>query len=395
MDNTAHASGDSCMFEVTEDQMPPKVVLLLDNGVSMKHAVWHADFDNSVDYTPIEGVETDVVPNGAAGNGFFNDNGYGIFKTGGAYYLVPVGDDLELDTGIRFKETGAKGSATWTINGKTITLPAEASATVDSDGVKDNAGFFRYSKNYLNWLFFYKAPLDLNGDSVNETVYDDTALPDKSRFYYAKEALLTVGKLSSNKAKFAVHSFTSNAEGASNIQPIGNVVSSLGAFSADNILDSNYVNNINNLQTVTYSPLAEGLASIGGYIDSNSFGALDSTNYCEKVFVIVVSPGLSSEDKTDSNQSIPGTLEDFDADTTDGFGINGNGQGTLTVDGTDHTILTKYNGSTYLDDVAHYFFTHDMRVSNDTMNGWQNVMTYTVGFMSSAESRRVIIKSCV
>jgi len=146
MGNTAHATGDSCMFEVTEDQMPPKVVLLLDNGVAMTHAVWHDDFDNDVDYTPIVGVETDVVPNGAASNGFFNENGYGIFKTGGAYYLVPVGDDLELDTGIRFEETGGKASATWTINGKTITLPAEASAAVDSDGIKDNAGFFRYSK---------------------------------------------------------------------------------------------------------------------------------------------------------------------------------------------------------------------------------------------------------
>ena len=395
--NTAHASGDSCMFEVTEDQMPPKIVLFIDNGVSMTHAVWHADFDNDVDFTPIEGVETDVVPNGAAGNGFFNENGYGIFKTAGSYYLVPVGDDLELDTGIRFEETGGKASATWTIgeppNDKTITLPTEASSSKDANGIIDNAGFFRYSKNYLNWLFFYTAPLDLNGDGVDETVYDDTALPDKSRFYFAKQALLTVGKLSSNKAQFAIHTFASTAAGATNVQPIADVVATLGADAADNILDPNYVNNINTLGTVIYSPLAEGLASIGGYIDSNSIGALNSTNYCEKVFVIIVSPGLSSEDKSDSNQAIPGTLVDFDADTTDGYGINGNGQGTLTVDGTDHTILTKYNGSTYLDDVAHYFFTHDMRVSNDTMNGWQNVTTYTVGFMASAESRLFLINT--
>ena len=394
MGNSAQASGDSCMFEVTEDQMPPKVIFLLDNGVAMTHAVWHADFDNDVNFTPlIVGEETDVVPNGAAGNGFFNENGYGIFQTGGAYYLVPVADDLELDTSIKFEETGGKASATWTINGKTITLPAEASAAVDSDGIKDNAGFFRYSKNYLNWLFFYKAPLDLNGDSVDETVYDDTALSDKSRLYYAKKALLTVGKLTSNKAQYAIQSFTSTSEGSSNVQPLGDVVSSLGAKPAENVLDPNYVNNLNNLGAVIYSPLAEGLSSIGGYIDSNSIGALDSTNYCEQVFVIVVSPGLSSEDKSDSNQSIPGTLEDFDADTTDGYGVNGPGQGTLTVDSTDHTILTKYNGSTYLDDVAHYFFTHDMRVSNDTMNGWQNVFTYTVGFMASAESRVFLINT--
>ena len=97
MGSTAHASGDSCMFEVTEDRMPPKVVLFLDNGVAMKHAIWHSDFDNSVDYTPVVFPETDVVLNDGAGNGFFNDNGYGIFKTGGVYYLIPAGEDLELD----------------------------------------------------------------------------------------------------------------------------------------------------------------------------------------------------------------------------------------------------------------------------------------------------------
>jgi hypothetical protein len=475
INNEAHASGDSCMFQVTEDQMPPKVVLLLDNGAEMRHAAWHDDFDNSIDYTPqydgsmvwiasvqnypyddpttnfaigeiVKGLgsfatatvvsvnwtsadhaeitlsnpsgafydnekiigqtnpdhQADLIGNlqansalpkdavefGAAGNGFFNENGYGIFKTSGSYYLVAVGDDLELDTSIKFEETEGKASATWTINGKTITLPPEASSKADEYGIIDNAGLFRYSKNYLNWLFFHKAPLDSNNDGA-----DDIVLPDKSRFYYAKQALLTVGKLTSNKAQFAIHTFTSTASGASNVQPIGNVVTTLGAFAADNILDPNYVNNINNLGTVTYSPLAEGLGSIGGYIDSNSIGALDSTNYCEQVFVIIISPGLSSEDKSDSNQAIPGTLEDFDADTTDGFGISGPGKGMLTVDDTDHTILTGYNGSTYLDDVAHYFFTHDMRVSNDTMNGWQNVMTYTVGFMASAESRVFLINT--
>ena len=257
---------------------------------------------------------------------------------------------------------------------------------MDGDGVKDNAGVFRYSKNYLNWLFFYKAPLDLNNDGVDETVYDGTPLSDKSRLYYAKKALLTVGKLSSNRAKFAIYDFTSMTQGASRVQPIGDVVDTLGATPEDNILDTNYVNNINNMNAYLYSPLAEGLASIGGYANSISFGLVDSTNYCRKTYAIVVSAGISSEDKSDLNQEIPGTLEDFDADATDGYGIDGPGQGTLTVDGTDYTILTQYNGSTYLDDVAHYLYTHDISVANDEIGGFQNVSTCTVGFMASAES---------
>jgi type IV pilus assembly protein PilY1 len=272
------------MFEVTADEMPPNIIFLLDNGVEMKHTIWHDDFDRSVDYTPlIVGDEIDVVPNGATGNGFFNENGYSIFLTGGVYYLVPVGDNLELENKVRFEETGGKGSATWTINGKTITLPAVASSAVDGDGVKDNAGVFRYSKNYLNWLFF----------SGNYTG-NGSDLSTKSRLYYAKKALLTVGKLSSNRAKFAIYDFTSMTQGASRVQPIGDVVDVLGAVPEDNILDTNYVNNINNMNAYLYSPLAEGLASIGGYANSISFGLVNSTNYCQKTYAIVVSAGISS-----------------------------------------------------------------------------------------------------
>jgi len=382
MSDLAHASGDSCMFQVSSDEMPPNIVFLIDNGVMMQQITWHADFDNDVDYTPFEAVESDVVPNGAAGNGFFNENGYAIFLTGGVFYLVPVRDDLTLVTKTRLQETGGKGSATWTINDKTITLPGVPSSTIDADGVKDNAEVFRYSKNYMNWLFF----------SGNYTG-NGSDLPDKSRLYYAKKALLNVGKLASNKAKFAIYNFTSTSEGASRVQPIGEVVSTLGGVPADNVLDTNYVNNINNMGAYLYSPLAEGLASIGGYINSDSFGIIDSTNYCQKSYAIVVSAGISSEDKSDLNQEIPGRLDDYDEDGSDGVGIDGPGQGTLTVDEVTYTITTGFNGSTYLDDVAHYLYSYDISVDNDEIGGFQNLVTYTVGFMASQETQAFLINT--
>ncbi|MEJ2729951.1 MAG: PilC/PilY family type IV pilus protein [Deltaproteobacteria bacterium] len=392
--NTGFAS-DMCMFAVTADDLPPNIVILIDNGTEMKQTVPHGDYDSSVDYTPTVGTEVDVVPNGASGNGFYNKNGYGIFVSGGRYYLVPVEDNLMLNTAVRLEglPSADKKTSTWTINGVTAHLPAEASAEVDADGIKDNAGFFRYSKNYLNWLFFYTSAVDLNGDGIDEPIYDGTALPDRSRFYYAKKALLSVGKLSSNKAQFAIYNFTSTSEGSSNVQPLGDVVGTLGATAEDNVLDPNYINNINNMGTVIYSPLAEGLATIGGYLDSNSSGSVDITNYCQKNFVIVVSPGMSSEDKSDSNQSIPASLEDFDQDATDGFGDGGPGQGTLTVDDVDYTITTNINGSTYMDDVAHYFYTNDMRISCDPTGAFQNIMTYTVGFMATTASRLYLINT--
>jgi hypothetical protein len=250
-DHLGHAS-DTCMFAVTADDMPPNIVILIDNGAVMKHPVTHGDYDSSVDYTPNVATEVDVVPNGASGNGFFNENGYGIYITGPGYYLVPVQADMTLNTNIRLEGLPAadKKTSSWTINGRTVNLPAEASAAVDADGIKDNAGVFRYSKNYLNWLYFYTSAVDLDGDGVNEPVYDGAPLPNKSRFYYAKQALMAVGKLTSNKAKFAIYNFTSTSEGASNVQPLGDVVTTLGATPEQNILDPNYINNINNMGTV-------------------------------------------------------------------------------------------------------------------------------------------------
>ncbi|MGD9313506.1 MAG: PilC/PilY family type IV pilus protein [Desulfobacterales bacterium] len=408
--NQGHSS-DTCMFAVTADDLPPNIVFLLDNGAEMKHPVTPADYDSGIDYTPtVVGDQVDVVANPESGNGFFNANGYGINEHGGYYYLVPVGDDLELNTDVDFKETGDKGAGVWTINDQTITLPTVASSETVEDGdldVKDNAGAFRYSKNYLNWLFFYTAARDIDNDGTDEPIYDGTTLPDKSRFYYAKKALLTVGKLSSNKAQFAIYYFT-NDDGSSQAQGLDDVVDTpLGATPEENTLNSDYINNINNMGTVTYSPLAEGMTTIGDYYDSNSSGEPDTTNYCQKNFVIVVSPGLSSMDKAtgceviegewvcDLNDSLakPGELTDHDGGGNDGFGNDGPGTGTITVDGHNYQVVTNYNGSTYLDDVAAYFYANDMRQSNDKTEAVQNVSTYTVGFLATTASRVFLINT--
>ncbi|MGD9192283.1 MAG: hypothetical protein PVH58_10190, partial [Desulfobacterales bacterium] len=232
---------DTCVFMVTADDVPPNIVILLDNGAEMEQIIWHADYDNSVDNTPIVGSEIDVVENGTAtGNGFFNDNGYSIFETGNKFYLVEVPSNLVVaDHSFRLMADGDGRDPIWTINGKTVTLPPEPS-TVVVDEVIDNATNFRYSKNYLNWIFY-------SGNYAD----DGTNLPDKSRFYFAKKALMIVAKQAANEAQFGIYNFTSNADGASNVQPLGMVVDTpLAVLPENNTLDSNYVNNINNMGTV-------------------------------------------------------------------------------------------------------------------------------------------------
>lgn len=394
------SADDTCMFAVTADEVPPNIVILLDNGAEMQQVVWHPNYDNAVDYTPtpsgqaVNGVdddgdgvvdeaeEDDVVRHKGGGSGFFNDNDYGIVDHGGIYYLVAIRDDLSLadySTGIVANSSDAgAGTGTWTINGKTMTLPAEASAVLDAVGIKDNAGALRYSKNYLNWIFFTAA-------------YDpatDGALPHKSRFYNAKAAILSVAKMASNRAFFGIYNFA-NESGASNVQPLGMVVDTVEPVPENNVLDPNFVNNVNNMGTNLYSPLAEGLATVGGYFNSSSSDTHVVNYYCQKSFVIVVSPGVPSADRVGANQYLPKILQDYDSDGTDADGY-GNGAGTVQADSVSYPIPMNTMGATWLDDVAHYMYTHDM-VSYQV--GFQNVITYTVGFMGDFESNLYLINT--
>ena len=285
---------DTCVFMVTADDVPPNIVILLDNGAEMEQIIHHPNYDSSIDYTPSVVTPTDVVENGGVGNGFFNENGYSIIITGNKHYFVNIPDNLLVADYTHHLEKDELKIRTWTINSKEVTLPGIPS-TVIVNGVKDNATNFRYSKNYLNWLFF-----------SGQYAGDGTDLPDVSRFYFAKKSLMSVATLTANQAQFGVNTFTANANGASNVQPLGMVVNTpLASDAADNTLDPNYINTINNLGTVTYSPLAEGLASVGGYYSSPASGVVSS--YCQKIFALVVTAGISSEDQATAAGSSPAT----------------------------------------------------------------------------------------
>jgi type IV pilus assembly protein PilY1 len=363
---------DTCIFAVTADDVPPNIVLLLDNGAEMEQIAWHPTYDNSVDYTPSVSPQVDVVTNGASGNGFYNQYGYTIYRSAtNKYYLRPILSNLLPDPNSDnwlFSSTN-----TFTINGRSVTLPFNPS-TVEVDGIIDNANNFRYSKNYLNWIF-YSGAYTGNGSD----------LPRKSRFYYAKKAIFTVARLTSNKAKFGIYNFTSTSEGSSRVQPLGMVVNTpLAADPAHNTLDPNFVNNINNMGTVIYSPIAEGLAYIGGQYASPSLHVVGE--YCQRNFAVVVSPGVSSKDQNGASQYVPTCLSDYDEDSAAG----GIGEGNIKADASIYAIPTNLYGSTYLDDVAYYLHVNDVV---DYQDGFQNVTTYTVGFMGNRESNLFLINT--
>ncbi len=62
---------DTCVFMVTADDVPPNIVILLDNGAEMEQIIHHPSYDSSIDYTPIVETPTDVVENGGGGQWVF------------------------------------------------------------------------------------------------------------------------------------------------------------------------------------------------------------------------------------------------------------------------------------------------------------------------------------
>ena len=369
------SADDTCVFSVTADDLPPNIVLLLDNGAEMEQIVWHDKYDNTVDYTPVAGLGLDVVTGLPGADGFYNASGYSITSQGGKYYLVDIPSDLDVshynDRLIADASDTVNKTGTWKINGREITLPAVPS-TVKVGQIIDNAVHFRYSKNYLNWLFF--GPYDVDGAG------DGSDLPNMTRFYKAKEAIMSVAKLTEYKAYFGIYYFA-NATGGSQAQPLKFAVKAKtdgldddgvnGIDDFGEILTSEFVNNINNMLTVTYSPLAEGLSTVGYYLSSPSSGAYGG--YCQQNYALVISPGVSSEDQGTPSQHVPASLSDYDEDNTgivegnivednthDGTNNDGDAETDEADEAVTYTIPVNQNGSTYLDDVAYYLWANDI-----------------------------------
>jgi hypothetical protein len=65
--------------------------------------------------------------------------------------------------------------------------------------------------------------------------------------------------MTANRAKFGINNFTTNASGASKVQPLIPVVDEPAVENdLNNVLDSNFINNVNNMGTVTHSPWPKG-----------------------------------------------------------------------------------------------------------------------------------------
>jgi type IV pilus assembly protein PilY1 len=135
------------------------------------------------------------------------------------------------------------------------------------------------------------------------------------------------------------------------------------------------VNTIANITPTTWTPLGETLFESMRYYSGGQTAFNGSYYYttpieynCQKNYVILITDGMSTEDRSSVLQTICA------AGDCDGDGFE---------PANDPAKTYAYQGSDYLDDVARYMYTTDLRPDSEadvSTTGTQNVITYTVGF---------------
>lgn len=209
--------------------------------------------------------------------------------------------------------------------------------------------------------------------------YELGANPNKLTI--AKNVLNSLVDLMAGTVNFGLMKFHTD-DGADIISTIGAQITALHG----------QINAMNAQNTADYTPLAESLTDAGKYFENTYTGQpspLNSTNWCERNFVIIVTDGAPSRDTdisivghfldrgqtgiTDANRG-----QKWDQTSpSDYLFVNATSHSNNDVWVTDDTYTAGERPQTFLDDVAKYLYTHDLR---SDLPGTQNVITYTVGF---------------
>lgn len=202
---------------------------------------------------------------------------------------------------------------------------------VNSDGGQDGV----YIGNYLNWVFY------------NATAAQRGAIPRFTRVQMAKAAVSAViGNINTN-IRYGVYDFNGD-KGGKQVAALGTdpntVITKVGGIVGD-----------------SWTPLAETLVTIMNYLKTSGVGA--PIQYaCQKNFVVIVTDGLPTMDL-----GVPSYIGDPDGDGAE--------PGTCTSIGAPQ-YPSSYDCSSYLDDVALYLRTNDLRAD---LPGLQYANTYTIG----------------
>ncbi|ABB31209.1 type IV pilus assembly protein PilY1 [Geobacter metallireducens GS-15] len=203
------------------------------------------------------------------------------------------------------------------------------------------------------------------------------ALPTTSKLSTAKGVLNNLVDLMYNDVDFGFMKF--------NTEDGGNIISKIGATITA------MHGQISAINATTWTPLAEALTDAGKYFEdtyTGQYSPWNSNNWCQKAFIIIVTDG---EPTHDTDTTIIGHFLDrgqtgiTDANRGQKWDQDGdyNMHSTTTTDPLNNDVWVAddtYSDTvpqTFLDDVAKYLYTHDLRPD---LQGTQNVTTYTIGY---------------
>lgn len=336
--------GDTSIYGGITTTIQPNILIILDNSGSMSGQVISST-------TPYDPNTTYPVLKKCNGN---NCSANTVYKASDYSSYIANVDSVTTSCG------GADPRNLLKTTGQYSGRKLKSSGACDSGTSSYVLG------NYVNWL---KGP---------STVY-------RSKIDIAKDVVTNLVQ-TTNGVSFGLMKFNGSNEG--------------GSFISKSVSSSNYISTIKNMDDIhtgtttnraalvsiisdftasTWTPLAETLFEAyryysGGTPKFGSVGFVAGANYvtpikasCQKNYIILVTDGMSTQDKN----AILGTeIGDFDGDGAD--------PGTFDD-----------SGSHYLDDVAKYLYDTDMLADDEAEPatvGTQRVTTFTIGFGISGDA---------
>lgn len=386
----AHAEDDTALFSVN---VPPNVLILVDNSGSMNELVWHPDYNPAV---------------ASSCNAFTSQQSF------------------------------TSASRTWTACGRTRTFYSDPQVTAAGNSTRISAG-------YLNWVFSlpngdprlteinalgngtYSACLQAQGFSTFSKYR-------RARVTAAKDVLREVicnvnqvGKVRFGIAEFRLPGGSNDPNGGYVRVPVNDYDAptyTLPLTSSSNFTGTHQQHidvAINALEGESWTPLGESLFTLytyfmsrsasnrpaglngttfpgysyrtnqwgnyGSYTTTSSQIPADPVQYdCQKHFIIVITDGEPTKDDFDVSNSSDNTAL--------GYSSFGGLIGDYNPDGEDETGGWACNGgdecALYMDDIAKYMQEHDFRPDRD---GSQVIDTYTVGFTTSPQANDLLSRT--
>ncbi|MDD5720741.1 MAG: PilC/PilY family type IV pilus protein, partial [Candidatus Krumholzibacteria bacterium] len=192
----------------------------------------------------------------------------------------------------------------------------------------------RYRGNYLNWIFYHA------------TDEQRASLPQLTLINVAHDVVADIVDRT-ERVRFGVTVF--------NGETGGNVIAQCGADKAT------LISTIRSIQATAWTPLAETMQTILNYYKRTD-AAAPITAHCQKNFIVVVTDGFPTKDR-----SISAYLVDADGDGLDPGNCASIGSPDANSNDCSH----------HFDDIAYWMYNNDLRAD---LYDVQNVITYTIGF---------------